>query len=150
MTRAEVNRAHREEFYGALKNNDFAKLSEIYAEDYMLVRFDGSVFSKTQILDELKAHSVIFRSIELANEKIRIHGTVGILTGDSDTVTVRDGKESKTRFRLVAIYADKMDTSSSFIFRAAPFLCNLDPRFAIRPTPRARTMHAHNSLGKLR
>jgi ketosteroid isomerase-like protein len=38
ITAEEVSRAHREDFYGALKENDFEKLAKIYSDDYMLVR----------------------------------------------------------------------------------------------------------------
>ena len=69
LTTEEVRRAHREDFYGALRKNDFEKLAQIYSDDYMLVRSDGSVFSKAQILDDLKTHSMSFNSIELASER---------------------------------------------------------------------------------
>src|SRR5277367_139120 len=105
MTTEEVSRAHREDFYGALRKNDLEKLSRIYSDDYMLVRPDGSAFSKTQILDDLKAHAMGFESIELTNEKIRIFGSVGILTGDSIITTVRDGASGRSAFRLVAVYS---------------------------------------------
>src|ERR1700735_4870063 len=104
LTKEEVSRVHHEDFYGALRKNDLEKLSQIYSDDYMLVRPDGSAFSKAQILEDLKIHAMSFKSIELTNEKIRIYGPVGILTGDSKITTERDGGESKTRFRLVAIY----------------------------------------------
>src|SRR5271155_5631675 len=105
MTTEQVSRVHREDFYGALRKNDLEKLSQIYSDDYMLVRPDGTVFSKAQILDDLKTHAMSFTSIELTNERIRIYGPVGILTGDSKITRVRDGKESKTEFRLVAVYS---------------------------------------------
>ena len=120
ITIEEVRRAHREEFYGALKRNDFKRLSEIYSDDYMLVRPDGSVFSKGQILDDLKMHSMSFLSIELENEKIRIRGPVGILTGDSKITSVRDGKESKTAFRLVAVYSKRGDRIELVHFQSSP------------------------------
>jgi ketosteroid isomerase-like protein len=120
MTTEEVSRVHREDFYGALKANDLEKLSRIYSDDYMLVRPDGSAFSKTQILDDLKTHAMSFRSIELTNEKIRIFGSVGILTGDSQIVTVRDGKESKTGFRLVAVYSKQSDGIELVHFQSSP------------------------------
>jgi ketosteroid isomerase-like protein len=104
-----VSRVHREDFYGALKRNDLEKLSQIYSDDYMLVRPDGSAFSKAQILDDLKSHSMSFNSIELTNEKIRVHDSVGVLTGDSKITSVRDGKESRTEFRLVAVYCKQGD-----------------------------------------
>jgi len=109
ITTQEVSRTHREDFYGALRNNDLAKLSQIYSDDYILVRPDGKAFSKAQILDDLKTHAMRFNSIELTNEKIRIYGPVGILTGDSTITTVRDGSESNTGFRLVAVYCKHND-----------------------------------------
>ena len=120
LTAEEVSRTHREDFYGALRKNDLAKLSQIYSDDYMLVRPDGSVFSKAQILDDLTAHSMSFQSIELTNEKIRIYGSVGVLTGDSTIATVRDGKESNTRFRLVAVYCKKSDRIELVHFQSSP------------------------------
>ena len=71
LTSAEVSPVDREEFYRALKKNDLAKLAQIYADDYVLVRPDRSVLSKTQILDDLETHSMTFRS---KNEKVRIYG----------------------------------------------------------------------------
>src|SRR6202046_5547301 len=120
MTTEEVSRTHREEFYGALKKNDLEKLSQIYSDDYMLVRPDGSAFSKAQILDDLKAHSMSFKSIELTNEKIRIYGSVGILTGDSMITTVRDAKESNSGFRLVAVYCKQNDRIELVHFQSSP------------------------------
>src|SRR5271156_3909064 len=120
MTKEEVSRVHREDFYGALRKNDLEKLSQIYSDDYMLVRPDGSIFSKAQILDDLRTHSMSFLSIELANELIRIYGSVGILTGDSKITTVRDGKESNTEFRLVAVYRKLGDRIQLVHFQSSP------------------------------
>jgi ketosteroid isomerase-like protein len=120
MTPEDVSRAHREDFYGALKKNDLEKLSQVYSDDYMLVRPDGSAFTKAQILDDLKAHAMSFHSIELTNEKIRIYGPVGVLTGDSKITTVRDGRESNTGFRLVAIYHQQGDRIELVHFQSSP------------------------------
>jgi ketosteroid isomerase-like protein len=120
ITAEEVSRTHREDFYGALRKNDFEKLSQIYSEDYMLVRPDGSVFSKKQILDDLKTHAMTFRSIELTDEKIRLYGPVGILTGDSKITSVRDGKESATAFRLIAVYCKHGDRIQLVHFQSSP------------------------------
>jgi ketosteroid isomerase-like protein len=120
ITTQEVSSAHRNDFYGALRNNDLEKLSQVYSDDYMLVRPDGSTFSKAQILDDLKIHAMSFSSIELANEKIRIHGSVGILTGGSKITTVRDGKESLTTFRLVAVYCKQNGRVQLVHFQSSP------------------------------
>jgi ketosteroid isomerase-like protein len=120
ITTQEVSSAQRDDFYGALRKNDLERLSQIYSDDYMLVRPDGSVFSKAQILDDLKTHAMRFSSIELTNEKIRIYGSVGILTGDSKITTVRDGKESQTTFRLVAVYCKQNDRIELVHFQSSP------------------------------
>jgi len=60
MTPEEVSRVQREDFYGALRKNDLEELSQIYSDDYMLVRPDGSAFTKAQILDDLKVHAMSF------------------------------------------------------------------------------------------
>jgi ketosteroid isomerase-like protein len=120
MTAEEVSRVHHEDFYEALRINDLEKLSRIYSDDYMLVRPDGSAFSKAQILDDLKVHTMIFSSIELINEKIRIFGSVGILTGDSRIITVRDGRESQSAFRLVAVYCKQNDRIELVHFQSSP------------------------------
>ncbi len=94
--------------------------SQVYSDDYMLVRPDGSVLSKAQILNDLKTHSMVFNSIELTNEKVRIYGSVGILTGDSKVAMLRDGKESTTEFRLVAVYCKQGGRVLLVHFQSSP------------------------------
>ncbi len=53
------------------------------------------------ILDDLDTHAMSFNSMELTNERIQIYGPVGVLTGDSTIAMVRDGRESRSSFRLV-------------------------------------------------
>jgi hypothetical protein len=65
MTRDEVLRIHKEVFYGALKSQNYAALEELYSDDYMLVRPDGSVLSKQEVLQDLRTNGLTFHSIEL-------------------------------------------------------------------------------------
>jgi hypothetical protein len=54
MTEAEVLRTHVDLFYGALESQDWDQLAAIYSDDYMLVRPDGSVLSKEEVLTDLR------------------------------------------------------------------------------------------------
>jgi ketosteroid isomerase-like protein len=121
MTRDDVIRTHREGFYAALQGNDLQKLSDVYAHDYVLVRPDGSMLSRAQILEDLKIHPMTFRKLELENELVRIHGSVGILTGISRTVTVRDSKESDVRSHMIAVYAEENEKIVLVHFQTTPF-----------------------------
>jgi ketosteroid isomerase-like protein len=104
MTEVELVRTHVDLFYGALKSRDWDQLAAIYSDDYMLVRPDGSVLSKEEVLSDLRIGGLAFNAIEIADVKVRIHGDSAILTAASRTVTSRHGKEAKSHIRLVAVY----------------------------------------------
>jgi hypothetical protein len=50
MTKEDVLRTHTQVFYGALKSQDYDALAHVYADDYQLVRPDGSLLNKEQVL----------------------------------------------------------------------------------------------------
>ena len=104
MTVEDVVRTHTEGFNRALMAGDLDTLSAIYADDYMLVRPDGSVLGKEDVLRDLKAGGLRFTSIEIANVNVRIYDQTALLTGDSRTVTSRNGDEVSARIRLLAVY----------------------------------------------
>ena len=104
MTEVELLRTHVDLFNGALKSRDWDQLAAIYSDDYMLVRPDGSVLSKEEVLTDLRTGGLAFKAIEIADVTVRVHGDAGILTAMSRTVTSRDGKEANSRNRLVAVY----------------------------------------------
>jgi ketosteroid isomerase-like protein len=106
VTDAEVLKTHEGVFYRAIKNRDFDALAQVYSDDYMLVRSDGSVLNKQEILRELRG-GLTFQVIELEQKKVRIYGSTAVLTGEGKTVSSRDGKEVRAHFRLVAVYAHK-------------------------------------------
>lgn len=103
MTEAEVLRFHTEIFNGALMNQNYAALEDVYSEEYMLVRPDGSVLNKQQVLVDLR-NELTFQSIEFWDGKVRVYGTASVLTGESMAVSSRNGTEAHSHFRLVAFY----------------------------------------------
>ena len=62
----DVVRTHTE-FNRALTMRDFDALSKLYADEYVLVRPDGSVLSKKEVLRDLQEGGLKFTSIEIAN-----------------------------------------------------------------------------------
>jgi hypothetical protein len=63
VTESEVLRIHTDLFYRALKNQAYGVLEKLYSDDYMLVRLDGSVPDKQDILQDLQTNSLAFQSI---------------------------------------------------------------------------------------
>lgn len=106
MNQDTVLKTHRDIFCKALLHQDWASLAELYADDYMLVRSNGTVLTKDDVLTDLRTGDLDFKSIELMNEHVRLIGSVAILTGDSRTIAKRDGIASESHFRLVTVYVE--------------------------------------------
>jgi len=109
MTAEEVLRLHTEGFNRALKQQDYDGLEKIYSVMYMLVRPDGSVLNKQQVLKDLREPGLTFHSIDIIDLVVRVIGSAAILTAESRTLSSRQGKETKAHFRLVAVYAQEGD-----------------------------------------
>jgi len=109
MTAEQVLRLHTEGFNRALKQQDYGALEMIYSDMYMLVRPDGSVLNKGQVLKDLREQGLTFHSTDLKDASVRVLGSTAILTAESRTVSSRNGKESQAHFRLVAVYAQESD-----------------------------------------
>jgi len=107
MTAEQVFQLHSEGFYRALKQQDYGALERLYSDEYMLVRPDGSVLNKQQVLRDLREQGLTFHSIDLKDPLVRVVGSAAILTAESRTVTSRNDQESKAHFRFVAVYAQE-------------------------------------------
>src|SRR3984957_8960997 len=105
----EVLRVHRDMFYRSLIDQDYDALVDLYANDYMLVRSDGSVLKKEAVLHDLKLGGLTFTSVDLVGEEVRIYGETAIVTGESRTLARRDGEQLASRFRLVAVYTSQAE-----------------------------------------
>jgi ketosteroid isomerase-like protein len=109
MTAEQILQLHSEGFNRALIQQDYGSLGGIYSEMYMLVRPDGSVLNKQQVLKDLREQGLRIHSIELEDAAVRVVGSVAILTAGSKTVSSRNGKESQAHVRLVAVYGQEGD-----------------------------------------
>ena len=109
MTPEEVLRIHKEGFDRALQQQDYETLKTIYSDRYMLVRTDGSVLNKEQVLNDLREQGLTFNAIDLDDVVVRVLGSAAILTAESRTLSSRNAKRSQTHIRLVAVYAQEAD-----------------------------------------
>jgi len=107
MTETDVLKIHTDCFYEALKSRDFAALERLYADQYMLVRPDGSTLNKQQVLKDLREQGLVFESIDLEGALVRLFGSAAIVTGESRTVSSRGGSTTRAHFRLAAVYSQE-------------------------------------------
>jgi ketosteroid isomerase-like protein len=107
MTAEEILSIHTDTFNRALKEQDYIALERLYADDYMLVRPDGSVLNEQEVLQDLRSGGLRFHSIELGQTEVRMYGATAVLTAESQAVSSRDRMESRSHFRLIAVYVQK-------------------------------------------
>src|SRR6202030_2385212 len=107
MTAEEILSIHTDTFNRALKEQDYIALEGLYAGDYMLVRPDGSVLNKQEVLQDLRSGGLRFHSIELSQTEVRMYASTAVLTAGSHAVSSRNGVESRSRFRLIAVYGQQ-------------------------------------------
>ena len=107
MTAEKILSIHMDVFNRALKQQDYAALEALYADDYMLVRPDGSVLNKEEVLQDLRSGGLRFHSIELGQNEVRMYGSTAVLTAESQAVSSRNGMESRSHFRLIAVYVQQ-------------------------------------------
>jgi hypothetical protein len=106
MTPESILRTHQEVFYKALLHQDWSALASLYADDYNLVRSNGTSLSKEEVLNDLQVGGLVLRSIKLMDARVRLVGPVAVLTGESQTISERQGVISDSRFRLIAVYVE--------------------------------------------
>jgi hypothetical protein len=107
MTAEEILSIHMNVFNRALKEQDYAALEGLYAGDYMLVRPDGSVLDRQDVLQDLQSGGLRFRSIELGQTEVRMYGSTAVLTAEAQAVSSRYRVESHSHFRLIAVYVQQ-------------------------------------------
>ena len=120
MTPELVLMTHRDVFYRAIMEQDWDALAHLYADDYMLVQSDGSVLTKGEVLEDLRAQNLVFESIEIMDEKVRIIDPVALLTGKSRTVSLHAGVLMTSWFRLVAVYMETANGLKLLHFQSTP------------------------------
>ena len=107
MTAEEILSIHTDTFNRALKEQNYIALEGLYADDYMLVRPDGSVLDKQEVLQDLRSGGLRFHSIELGQTEVRMYGATAVLTAESRAISSRNGMESRSHFRLIAVYVQQ-------------------------------------------
>ena len=131
MTESEVIAVHKDVFYKAILTQNYTALAKLYLDDYVLVRPNGSVLSRQQVLDDLRETGLQFTAIYLMNEKVRIYGTTALITGESRAEFVRGGKLCTDLFFMTAIYIQTSGGLRLAHFQSTPRAAALGSRIFI-------------------
>jgi ketosteroid isomerase-like protein len=69
------------QYQAAVKANDATTMDRILADDFILVEGDGTVSSKTDLLNEAKSRRVHYEHQEDLEQTVRVWGDTAVVTG---------------------------------------------------------------------
>lgn len=97
-------RAVEEQRYKAMLQSDLATLEKVLADDLLYVHSSGALDDKKSFVAALKSGSVRYKKIAPEDQRVRIAGTLAVVTGKSSVEVERDGKPQSFRLRFTAVY----------------------------------------------
>jgi hypothetical protein len=60
---------------------DFTTLAHMYADEYTYISNDGTMLTKSQVVEIVKTASFRVDSIPVSNSRVRMYGTTAVITG---------------------------------------------------------------------
>src|SRR5262245_58477608 len=75
----------------ALRHNDTDALDDVYADDFRLINYRGTVLQKAGVLQALRSGTPRFDSLATSELELRIYGDAGVVTGRQRQVAREPG-----------------------------------------------------------
>jgi ketosteroid isomerase-like protein len=86
------------DWVAAVKAKDAAKLSEILADSWVGLGWDGKTTDKAQNLAELKAQGNSLDSFEMGPMRVRLFGNAAVVTGSDTEKSTESGKDTSGKY----------------------------------------------------
>jgi len=80
------------EYQEAVKRNDFVTMDGILADDFVLITGTGKVFTKTDLLDEVKSRKYQYEHQEDSEKTVRLWGDTAVVTAKLWAKGTEEGK----------------------------------------------------------
>ena len=126
ITKDEVRRTF-DAFVAALTTGDYQTLHDLYDNGYLLIRPDGTVLGKKDILNDLTEHSMVLSGFETTPISLKTTGTVGILTTATRSTFIRDGFRQGTTHELQTVVFVKTDCTVTITHFQSTMLVATNP-----------------------
>ncbi len=99
-----VRDCHAVWFAGLLEEN-IQKLDQVLAEDVTLSFPDGSLWGKSDFLDDLRSGDLKYDAVDEEEEQVRLYGHVAVVNGTATLQYTYGGESDEERLRYTAVYA---------------------------------------------
>ncbi len=86
-------------------NDDTDAMDKLLSEDYVGITMSGQVVTKTQQLDRMKARNLVLTKIELTDVKVKLIGTIAVVTSLADVDGTNEGAPMHGTYRYTRVYS---------------------------------------------
>jgi ketosteroid isomerase-like protein len=93
-----------EQWRQAELSDNVAALDRMLSDDYLGVSPFGELSTKAQTLRRMQDRSIVFKTIELANEKVKLVGAIAIVTSRAHVEATRNGRDSAGDYLYTRVY----------------------------------------------
>ncbi|MGA2181385.1 MAG: nuclear transport factor 2 family protein [Bryobacteraceae bacterium] len=104
---AEVLKQIENDWVDAQKARNADKLGAILADDWVGLGWSGKTSNKAQALADLKSTDNSLDSIEMGPMKVRVFGTIAIVTGSDTEKSTENGKDSSGKYIWTDVFAKR-------------------------------------------
>ena len=91
----------------ARTKGDVQTLSNIYADDYVLVTAEGAVRTKADQINELRSGQLQFQPVEIIDRTVRVYNGTAIVLSHERSTIIRNGQNIGGDFRANRVYAKR-------------------------------------------
>src|SRR5438046_8807939 len=92
-----------------MRKGDWAALDAALADDLTYVHSTARLESKKEHMDNLRAGKPHYRGISPRDRRARVHGSIGVVNGESEMQVENAGKEQRFPIRFLPVYAKAGD-----------------------------------------
>lgn len=93
--------------YAAQTANDFPAMEILFGDDLVYVHSTAVVDTKASFMDSIRSGRVKYRRMGRVEEKVRIYGSVGIITGRARFDVTADGADSTVELLFHSVWTKR-------------------------------------------
>jgi ketosteroid isomerase-like protein len=102
-SRHEIDQLEDQWRQAVLKSNP-ASLQNLLAEDYLAITSSGTLQTKQQTLDSLRAGRMHFTQLDISDRKVRFYGTTALVTSVADVQGTAGEGDISGSYRYTHVY----------------------------------------------
>ncbi len=96
--------ALEEQWRTAQLAGDVATMDKMLSDDYIGISMTGQVNTKAQQLERVREHKLMLTQLELGDRKVKLIGSIAIVTSRAEVEGTNDGAVVKGTFRYTRVY----------------------------------------------